>query len=374
MRNKRQRYDVVVIGSGLAGMMAAATARLSGASVALLSEGNGVLELSSGSIDLLAGEDPWAGVAALSPTHPYSLVGTETVAEAFRAFRSMTADMGLRYAERPDRKNHWLPTAVGELRPTYLAAPGATAPVPGQPVRVVGFQGLKEFHPGVVAEGLRRRLPDTEVQWCWVPSPVLHPVQLARLLETEGMPALPHFDGLTLLPAVLGLEHAAEVRARLDGPVGEVPLLSPSVPGLRLAMAWSRYLHRIGVELCQSVNVTAALVEGESVQSVTGHSASGAIEYVAGSFILATGGLLGGGLHVRDRAVVEPVFGLPVAAADSLRAGVVADASLRPAGFANLYICGRMLAGYDPYGEGSGGGVAIATGWRAGTLAGGGAR
>ena len=36
---------------------------------------------------------------------------------------------------------------------------------------------------------------------------------------------------------------------------------------------------------------------------------------------------------------------------------------------ANVFCAGSVLAGYDPFSEGSGGGVAIATGYRAAELA-----
>jgi glycerol-3-phosphate dehydrogenase subunit B len=57
-----------------------------------------------------------------------------------------------------------------------------------------------------------------------------------------------------------------------------------------------------------------------------------------------------------------------------VKAGIRTDETLRPRGWQNLYVCGKLLAGYDPYAEGSGGGVAVATGWRAGMLAGGAVR
>jgi len=134
------------------------------------------------------------------------------------------------------------------------------------------------------------------------------------------------------------------------------------------------------VTLCLGTRVTGARLSGGRVAAVT----AGATEFRAGSFVLATGGLLGQGLVVSHRTVEEPVFGLPVEslgcwADESLlprgghpfvRAGIRTDEALRPAGLANLHVCGRMLAGYDPYVEASGGGVAIASGWRAGLLAG----
>lgn len=407
MKRHTCTYDVVVIGGGLAGFMAAAAARKQGAEVAILAEGGGVLELSSGSIDLLgrtqngnAVVDPWEAMAALTE-HPYHILTDGGVREGLGAFMAICKQMGLTYTEAPDHLNQITATAVGATRPTYLLAPGAASLRPDQPITIIGLRGLKEFHPGVVADGLQAALPGTSVTSAWIdlPQGPTHPVQVARQMEnqayrtaiTERITAACRNRSakLALLPAVLGLESAAAVRDAISqavgAQVGEVPLLSPSLPGLRLATAFQRYLNRIGVEHCLGVKVTGAAVKGGCVESVTGLAAGGAVEYRAQSFVLAAGGLLGGGLEASERTLHEPVFGLPVAAPEKdwasaqllapeghafVRAGIRVERDLRPTGWTNLYICGKMLAGYDPYAEGSGGGVAAASGWRAGILAG----
>lgn len=389
MSSRSLSFDVVVIGGGLAGMMAALGARLRGAEVAVLAEGGGALELSSGCIDLCNGP-----TEQLPAVHPYRMIGADAVREALSAFLDVTRKMELPYVEPSDRRNVQTVTAVGTLRPTYLAAPGAAMVAPGAAIRMVGFRGMKEFHPDVVADGLRRAVPGVTVtaEWAELPSGTAHPLQVARALEepahrTRLAAALEHGHESLLFPAVLGLDGAEGVRsdlsAALGAPVSEVPLLSPSLPGLRLATRLSRHLQRLGVQLCWGAHATHATPDG----TITARAASGAVTYKAGAVVLATGGLLGRGLEVNDRTLVEPVFGLPVSRPEGawagrellapaghafIRAGIRTDANLRPDGRRNLYVAGKALAGYDPYAEGSGGGVAIATGWRAGTLAGGG--
>lgn len=418
MRKWSHRCDVAVIGAGLSGMMAAAAARARGASVALLADGHGALELSSGCIDLLgatpAGDPvvrPWRALAELETDHPYRLLGSDRVRAGLAAFQEISAQMGLPYSSAGAEENQWMATALGRLRPTYLRPPSARGLRPGGLLWVVGIRSMPEFHPGVVAEGLRHSLPETEILPVWVDLPpvngqsLIHPLQVARHLDDqEGRAALvqgllahrpsPAAPRLILFPAVLGIDRTAEVQRALAEALGaqvaEVPLLTPSVPGLRLAAGLRRYLERVGVDLRMGLQVTSAQLSGDRVESLQAGSAGGTVEIRPCAVVLATGGLLGRGFETEGRTVREVVFGLPVesplpgawaseellpaAGHGFVRSGIRTGSDLRPEGYSNLYVCGRALAGYDPYAEGSGGGVALATGWYAGERAGGAAR
>jgi len=422
-------YDVVVVGGGLSGALAALAARRQGARVALLAEGSGMMELSSGCIDLLGatpeGEPvtyPWETLAKLRKPHPYTMMGSTAVEAGLMAFQDICEAMGLHYHATPDRSNQLMVTALGTLRTTYLAAPTVRPLQANRPIWVAGLQGVKDFHPGVVAAGLRQHVPGTSVTWGWVDQPsgpsvtwsrvstphtevaeAAHPIQVARLMDRpEYRSALIRnlvatrpaeaAGGLVLLPGVLGLDHSSavlsEITAALDMEVGEVPLLSPSLPGLRLSALLWRYLQRQEVDLYLGVLVTGAETDHGHVRAVHAQNAAGAATYRGQAFVLATGGLLGQGLTVADRTLRESIFGLAVEAPEPsslwafdellpasghpfVRAGIRTDDHLQPEGWRNLYIAGRMLAGYDPYAESCGGGVAVASGWLAGRLAGG---
>ena len=107
--------------------------------------------------------------------------------------------------------------------------------------------------------------------------------------------------------------------------------------------------------------------------------------------MLATGGLVGGGIDTDRESVREPVFGCHVPHPDDrydwaegrafgehafARFGVVPDGSLRPTGpdgeaaFENLRAAGSVLGGADFAAEKSGGGISLATGYVAGRTAG----
>jgi glycerol-3-phosphate dehydrogenase subunit B len=187
-----------------------------------------------------------------------------------------------------------------------------------------------------------------------------------------------------LVPAVLGLERHDQIMAAAAA-TGltclEVPTLPPSVPGLRLWQALNRRLTDGGAMIHMGVKVTGRVgPDGRIAEVVDGHGR----RFAADAFVLASGGVLMGGLEVDSMGrVAEPVFGLAVhqtrpleagrvdGTLDALHAaGVEADEALRLRGNGrpgprNLFVTGSTLAHWNPTREVSAEGVAIATGWAA---------
>src|SRR5512147_1883736 len=102
-------YDVIVIGAGLAGLMAAEASREKGARVLILAKGMGSLPLTSGCIDGL-GYFPESSATPVSspletlgelkrvnPAHPYSRLGKENILSSLARFQSLTLSNGLPY-------------------------------------------------------------------------------------------------------------------------------------------------------------------------------------------------------------------------------------------------------------------------------------
>ena len=80
------KSDVIVIGSGMAGLVAAAAAAQRGKKTTLLSKGAGTLVIGGGIVDILgyteAGKailNPGAAVAQAQEAHPYAKLGLENV-------------------------------------------------------------------------------------------------------------------------------------------------------------------------------------------------------------------------------------------------------------------------------------------------------
>jgi glycerol-3-phosphate dehydrogenase subunit B len=404
-------YDAVVIGAGTAGLVAGARLAEGGARVCVLAKGVGSTHLAPGTIDVL-GYDPSRvssparaieEFAAARPDHPYARLGFDAIAEAARWFSERVAAGPLpeyRYVGDLER-NMLLPTAVGALRPSALVpetmAAGDTASA--ERVCVVGTRSLRDFHPALCAANLRRagvdaRSVDIEIE---VDRADQNTLGLARRFDDPAWRAA--FAGrLALklkahesvgLPAMLGLRdpHGAwsDVQHRLGRPVFEIPGLPPSVPGMRLYEILRSTLRRAGGRLVLGAEVVSCERDGSRVASVATRSAGHDAHYAAPWFVLASGGFGSGAIELDSRwAAHERVLGLelrgvpepgqPRFVADYLaeqpmsRVGVAVDGELRAEGAENVVVAGSALPGAVPWREGSGEGIALASGSRAAKL------
>lgn len=413
------RYDAIVIGAGLAGLIGGLWLAEAGARVLLLAKGNGATHWASGAIDVALGEDPLAAVAragAERPEHPYRLAGADALVAAVARLRAACDAAGYPLHGALDR-NLLLPTAAGALRLTALAPVTMAAGdgLAGSEVLVAGFRELRDFYPALVAANLRAQGIAARAAYLELP-PVRRQLDFpttvfARLFEDAAfradvgrqLRALRGGADRIALPAILGLEGAGAVHADLEAASGarvcEIPTLPPSVPGIRLYEILAGAFQRAGGRLQIGSEVVRAEGAAGRLRAVSTEAAAREQRHEAGAFLLATGGILGGGLRAeRDGRIVETALDLPVrapadragwfaprflaggdGAADGVaeaghpvyRAGIATDDALRPIDgrgaviYENVAVAGAALGGADLIREGCYEGVALATGWRA---------
>jgi glycerol-3-phosphate dehydrogenase subunit B len=180
----------------------------------------------------------------------------------------------------------------------------------------------------------------------------------------------------------------SDLSERLGVSLFEIPILPPSVPGLRLYNVLRAAVENAGVRVTIGPAVRGWLptstMTGAPVLGVVAETAGGPRHYAASAVILATGGFAHGGLFAAGAGnAVESVFNLPVYADGEwfspeywslhrhMLFGVAVNNDMQPvdAGgepvYPNLWAVGGILAGADRIGEGCREGVDLATAWRA---------
>ena len=395
-------YDLIIIGTGLSGLMAAQTAVETGKKVLIIGKGMGSLSLFSNTIDLLGvpllpgmkmsdGLSQWIKDY---PEHPYSKLGWEGIDEALSSFSSLFPPP---YSFQNLGNGNWLiPTATGTLRPTYLipiTMVAGTSLKEGDGL-IVGMKGFKDFYANFAADQLKCRgvtlpLPETSSQ-------EITATALARLMEKESVRAAmaqeikKQLQGETRvgLPAILGLRDPIKVKKGLEEILGvevfEIPALPPSIPGMRIFNRFKEWLIQRGVTFLIGHSVATTTLKGKRCEGVDVFNPPVTTFYTADRFILATGRFVGGGLKADGEKIFEPVFNLPVAQPKSReawfknsffnshpihQAGILTDSSFRPVNergdlvLENVWIAGSILANHRCIEEKSREGIEIATGY-----------
>ncbi len=418
--------DLIIVGAGLSGLLAAYTAATAGLRVQVVAKGLGSMHWAAGTVDVMGYTseemsrpvqrplDAIQGLAATHPEHPYALLGAHQVQTMLDSFTALVGELGLSYSGATMAgENLLLPSAVGALRPTFLAPQAQRAGDMSrqEPLLIVGFTGLRDFYPELIAENLAKQ--GFQARAAFLPLSLLteqsdrNNVHLAQALDLRAQRAKLGGELKRLakpgerigLPAILGLDdHAAafaDLQAAAGAPIFEIPTLPPSVPGMRLFKALRARLWSLGVQLYAGIEAIGA-------ETIPANGAAGRVQWVetattsrpmknrARAYLLATGGILGGGFDSDHTGKIwETVFGLPLtipqkryewfrpafmdaAGHPVFNGGVAVDPRMQPvdaAGkviYSNLWAAGGALASVDPIQQHSLEGIAIATGIAAG--------
>jgi len=409
-------YDVIVLGGGLAGQVAALTAKTPQNRVLLVTKGYGSFYYGPGVIDVLGRRcgkpvvQPWGQIDQLRVLHPYRILGEQRVRQAIDLFARHLGENGFPLLGGSQGKNLLLPTALGSIRPTYLAPLSIAQGEVRQEgdVKILGFEDFPYFSPQLVAahlsQGLNRLGITKKVSWGTVKlglgrqRPIssydvalwLDHADHRRSFINELLSQLGREERIGF-PAVLGLTQHREVVDRLEQELGkrvfEIPTIPPSVPGIRLHESLSGLLREKGVEMWTGYPVIGATIRRNYIQEVQVDVPGKTRSLQGNRFILATGGLGGEGLLSGPGWVKEPVFDLPVYFHPHVDKwshrhlwkeqpyacfGLRVDSKMRPLDgegnvcFTNLFAAGNILAFFDSTAEKSSSGIDIATGITAG--------
>jgi glycerol-3-phosphate dehydrogenase subunit B len=239
--------------------------------------------------------------------------------------------------------------------------------------------------------GITLSLPD-------VPNQEITATALARLMEKKsfreniGREIKKQLQGETRVgfSALLGMHNPFQVKEDLEEIVGakvfEIPILPPSIPGMRIFNRFKEWLIQKGVTFLLGYSVSKATLKGKRCERIEVFHPPVTTSYSADRYILATGRFMGGGLKANMEKVFEPIFSLPVHQSKSRedwfeknfftgaphpihQAGILIDSTFQPVDergdliLENGWVVGSILAHHHYIDEKSREGIEIATGY-----------
>ena len=350
------KFDTVIIGGGLAGMVAGITLEKAGKKTAIISTGQNALHFFSGSF--------------------------ESLQEPEQRIVDLFSEAGVRLHYSPGVR--LMP--LGTFRESALALedidifPSAQF---ARKVLIVNFLGYHDFFSSFLADGLEKQGMSCRVRFLNLPemekleqSPSeMRSVQIARTMDrvwekvVQEVRVLLKDEDTVVLPQVFGLQDMSvpgRIRQGIPARVVFAGTLPPSVPGLRTQILLKQRYQLLGGTYFMGDEVVRAQMHDGVVHSVATKNLDN--HYIEGDhFILATGGYFSKGLVSNPFQVFEPVFGLDVEYNEDRNAwykpafkedqpymhfGVKADENLHALKdglpVENLYVAGSVLGNNRP--------------------------
>lgn len=410
--------DILVVGAGMAGLMAAVTAAKSGLSVSVLSEGAGVISIGSGAVDFLCyvngkkiTDNPYNYLSELDKNHPYNIIGAENIKNAFASLVEISTSNGYEIKMDKEGFNQTAISIAGTTKPTYICSESNNASriLNAKKILFAGVEYLKDAQPALAVKQAKQYkvFADAELASAILKSPfgkthrVLNSLDLARFvdkeegfnwLKSELIRVSGGFDAV-IIPPICGTVNYTKSFKELQN-LGfilvEAVSIPPGVGGYRLRNALISEAKKLDVKFIENCYVQRAVIENGKCKSlVAQHSnIAGALEteYSADKFIIATGGVIGGGIASTPEKVYEKIFNIEIKSPASVeersdknifgshiftKFGVnvnnklqAIDSSGSPL-YDNVFFAGNTLSDYDFPTEKSGYGVACTTGYTA---------
>ena len=396
------RFDTIIIGGGLSGLVAGIDLVRKGQKCLIVSSGQSALHFFSGSFELYGkDENPLKAIAELEATHPYSKLGAERVEALAARVKPFFAELGLNLKGEA-AANHWRMTPLGVMKRAWLtldeyASFESAEQMPWKKVCLLNIDGFLDFHTSYIAAALEQKGVETTVASLSAPqfdklrenptemrSTNISKVIIGDFVQTLATQINEKAAGaeVVLMPAVAGLTGTAEVerlRELANVPLYFLPTLPPSTPGIRIQMMLKKYFQNKGGVYMLGDSVKEGKFENGKLVSIktVNHEDT---EFVADNFVLASGSFFSKGIVASQTGVVEPIFGLDIDAdADRgnwfernmfeaqpyMKFGVASDEKFRAKKdgqtIENVYVAGSVLSGFNAIKEGCGAGVSILT-------------
>lgn len=403
------RFDTIIIGGGLAGLVCGLKLQKAGKNCAVVSAGQNAMHFFSGGFGLLSRmpdgtpvETPLTAIPSLPAEHPYSKIGAEKIGKYAEECKTLLNEAGLTLTGDAS-KNRYVVTATGTLKPAWLvsddiASVSGTNEAICKKALIVNIEGFLDFNTSFIAKSLENKgatcritaVTTDEIKHLRRNPTEMRATNIARLMEKpevlatfiSKVNAAVSDEHTVVLPAVFGLKNEAvvkEVKEKVNAKVLFLGTLPPSVTGIRYQQLLKEAFEAAGGVFLMGDQAVSARFDGNKVVAVSTAN-MGDIELTGDNYILASGSYFGHGLIADIEKIIEPVFGADVlfdadrnswydkdffARQNYIGFGVATDGSFKVmkdgAAVENLFAAGSILGGYNPLYEGCGAGVALMT-------------
>lgn len=408
--NRVMKFDTVIIGGGLAGLVCGIRLQKAGKKCAIVSAGQSAMHFSSGTFDLLGRlpdgteiVNPIEALKKLPENHPYSVLGEEKVRKYVEEIPTFLTDCGIKVSGNA-YANSWRITPTGERKPSWLTLGDFTSlkskdEKVGSKVLIVNILGYLDFNTKFLADsfekqGTRCRIDAIrleEMERLRKNPSEMRATNIARVMDRDGVwekaadqvKKMIKDEDVVVLPSVFGLRDSSVVD-RLRETIGIktvfVATMPPSVPGIRSQMTLKAEFERKGGRFFMGdTAVDADFDENGHIRSI-GTVNFGNIRLYAENFVLASGSFFSKGLIATPDRIIEPIFGIDLSYAEGreqwfdknfwkrqnyisygAKVSKFLHASIDGKPIANLYAIGSVIAGSNTLYEGCGGGIAMIT-------------
>ncbi len=402
------RFDTVIIGGGLSGLVCGLRLQKAGKKCAIISAGQSAMHFSSGTFDLLGRlpdgttvENPLEALDALDETHPYSVIGKENVAKYAAMAPEFLKECRIKVSGDAE-KNSWRITPTGERKPAWLTLDDFTPLASkeekiGEKALIVNILGYLDFNTKFLATSFEKQgtscrivsIKLEEMERLRKNPSEMRATNIARVMDREGVwekavaqvKDMLQGEDVVVLPAVFGLKEGSvigKIRESIGVKTMFIATMPPSVPGIRSQMTLKAEFEKAGGRFLLGDTVVDATYGEDGKVTSVGTVNFGDIRVYADNFVLATGSFFSKGLIATPDKVFEPVFGIDLTYADgreewldrnfwnrqnyiSFGAGCTGklNAFIDGKPVENLYAIGSLLGGSNTLYEGCGGGIAI---------------
>ena len=295
------KFDTVIIGGGLAGLVAGISLQKAGRHVAIISTGQNALHFFSGSF--------------------------ESMEEPPQRMASLFEEAGIRI----HYQNGVRLMPLGTFRPAALSLEDISlfpSPQFARSALIVSISGYHDFFTQFLIDGLERQGISCRLQFLDMPETralqqgpgEMRSVQIARTMDRiwekviQEIRSMLKDEDIVILPQVFGLQDISvpgRIRQGIPARIVFAGTMPPSVPGIRTQMLLKRRFEVLGgTYLMGDEALEAHLHDGVVHSIVTRNLDNHYLE--ADHFILASGGFFSKGLKSNPFQVSEPIFGLDV--------------------------------------------------------------